>query len=67
MQGDATWLIAAVVLLVLVVVAVGVVVAAVRSRGGATAATAREILDRRYAQGELDREEYLQGRADLGP
>lgn len=67
MQGGATWLIPAVVLLVLLTVAVAAAVAAVRSRRGTTAATAREVLDRRYALGELDREEYLQRRADLEP
>lgn len=34
-------------------------------RGGGTRMSARERLDLRYAQGELDRDEYLQRRADM--
>jgi putative membrane protein len=32
----------------------------------ATAPTALETLDQRYARGEVSREEYLQARSDLG-
>lgn len=34
-------------------------------RGGSRAPTAREILDRRYAEGELSREDYQRMRKDL--
>ncbi len=37
----------------------------IRDRGG-RARTARDILDDRYARGEIDREEYLQRRNDIG-
>jgi putative membrane protein len=35
------------------------------SAGGARARTAREILDERYARGEIDREEYQRRRDDM--
>jgi putative membrane protein len=35
-------------------------------RGQRQNKTALDILDERYARGEIDREEYLNGRADLG-
>ena len=43
------------------------VVVATRSAGGSREAhkSAREILDSRYARGEIDRDEYTQKRADL--
>jgi putative membrane protein len=33
--------------------------------GGARVRTGREILDERYARGEIDREEYLRRRDDM--
>ncbi len=56
-------------LLVVVLVAlIGWLVWAVarRSSGSVSSESAREVLDRRYARGEIDREEYLQRKADLG-
>jgi putative membrane protein len=35
------------------------------SQGGARVRTAREILDERYARGEIDREEYQRRRDDI--
>jgi putative membrane protein len=35
------------------------------SDGGGRARTAREILDERYARGEIDREEYQRRRDDI--
>ncbi len=34
--------------------------------GGGRVHTARDILDQRYARGEIDREEYLRRRDDMG-
>jgi putative membrane protein len=34
-------------------------------RGGASGPSAREILDRRYARGEITREEYRRLRSDI--
>jgi putative membrane protein len=36
------------------------------SDGGGRVRTAREILDERYARGEIDREEYQRRRDDIG-
>lgn len=59
------WLVP-VLVLVAIAVGVGALVSSLRSRGGASSGTTpREILDRRYAAGELTREEYLQRRDDL--
>lgn len=63
-EGPAAWLLAAVVALVLVLVAL-TVLAARRRRLAGDGGDARSLLDRRYAAGELSREEYLQRRQDL--
>jgi len=50
---------------------IGVIVLLVRWLGGgnggrgASARTARDILDERYARGEIDREEYVQRKNDI--
>ncbi len=53
----------------LVVLLIALIVPFVRSRGGGKAApgtpTARDILDERYARGEIDREEYQRRRQDI--
>lgn len=48
-------------------VLVAIVVALVRWSGGAgsSARTPRDILDGRYARGEIDREEYMRRRQDI--
>ncbi len=52
-------------------VLVAIIVGLVRWLGGAGGATgrptrtAREILDERYARGEIDREEYLKRKQDI--
>ena len=49
-----------------------IIVGVVRWLGGTggggvgSARTAREILDERYARGEIDREEYMRRRQDIG-
>lgn len=67
MDGMGGWMMLAPILLILVVAAgIGAAVVVRRSGGrGTGSSTAREILDRRYAEGEIDREEYLQLREDL--
>ena len=60
-------------LLMLAVIAlvVGLVVLLVRLLGGerglpsAATRTAREVLDERYARGDIDRDEYLKRRQDI--
>jgi putative membrane protein len=57
-----------VVVWVLVVAAVVLGVRALTAdRGGFTPASARELLDRRFAAGELTREQYEEMRRTLGP
>ncbi len=64
-MGGWMWLL----LLLAAVVVIVAVVAIVRAAGGGRRTDAdlspRELLDRRYAQGDLPREEYLQRRDDL--
>jgi hypothetical protein len=43
------------------------VAAAPAAGGETTGETPRQILDRRYAAGEIDRKDYLQRKADLEP
>jgi putative membrane protein len=54
----------------LVILLIALIAPFVRSFGGGTAGprapTARDILDERYAKGEIDREEYLRRRQDIG-
>jgi putative membrane protein len=59
------WLWAVLPLLMLAVVASVWLVRSARSRAGSDAAAARRDLDLRYARGEVDRDDYLQRRADL--
>lgn len=66
MMGGGAMLLVPLVVLVLVVLGVIALVRFLTARGRDTGTpTAREILDRRYAEGELSREEYLQLRDDL--
>ncbi|MCB2212292.1 SHOCT domain-containing protein [bacterium] len=37
-----------------------------RSGNGSSTESAKEVLDRRFAQGEITREQYLQMKKDLG-
>jgi putative membrane protein len=57
------WALLGLALLVLVVVATVWLVKQMTSSGSGS--THREILERRYAAGEIDREEFLQRREDL--
>lgn len=74
MMGGATWLWMLLGVLLVAAVIVGIVVIAVvviRKTSGSPAPpgtdeTPRQILDARYARGELTREDYLQARRDLG-
>ncbi|MGD2173132.1 MAG: SHOCT domain-containing protein [Gammaproteobacteria bacterium] len=61
--GGVMWI----VWILVVALLVWIVVTATRSAGGSreTPRSAREILDSRYANGEIDRDEYQQKRADL--
>jgi putative membrane protein len=51
------------------IVIVGAIILALRSGGsrsdGGPSRSAREVLDERYARGEIDREEYRRRREDL--
>jgi len=53
----------------LVILLIALIVPFVRSLGGGSASprepTARDILDERYARGEIDREEYQRRRQDI--
>jgi putative membrane protein len=53
----------------LIILLVVLIVPFVRSMGGGNASprgrTPRDILDERYAKGEIDREEYLRRRQDI--
>lgn len=66
MMGGWMWILPA---LVLIVIALAVLAIVRRSNDGRTAYTddrsPREVLDQRYAAGEIDRDEYLQRRDDL--
>jgi putative membrane protein len=60
------WLIWIVLIVVLVLVLRAVIPPGTRPDGGRSDKTAREILDERYARGEIDKDEYEQKRRDLG-
>ncbi|MBW3561909.1 MAG: c-type cytochrome [Actinobacteria bacterium] len=66
MMGGWMWILPA---LVLIVIALAVLAIVRRSNDGRTTNTddrsPREVLDQRYAAGEIDRDEYLQRRDDL--
>ncbi len=51
----------------LIILLIALIVPFVRSLGGGSASpsSARDILDERYAKGEIDREEYLRRRQDI--
>ena len=58
-------------MIVWLAVLVAIIVALIRwiagtSSGAGSARTARDILDDRYARGEIDREEYLKRKQDIG-
>lgn len=66
MMDGGMWVIPLVVIVAIATVIVVVVVSLRSGRGGgAREPTPRELLDRRYARGELTRDEYLQQRNDL--
>jgi len=56
--------------IVLVIVLIAVIVPFIRWTGGGAsgprARTARDVLDERYAKGEIDREEYMRRKQDIG-
>jgi putative membrane protein len=54
-----------IVLLALVIAGIVALVRWVGGDGGGRVRTAREILDERYARGEIDREEYQRRRDDI--
>ncbi len=54
--------------IVLVVLLIALIIPFARGIGGGgspRARTARDVLDERYARGEIDREEYLRRRQDI--
>ena len=71
--GWGGWLVTVLLLLILVALVVAVVLALVRSAGGragdggasASVSPAQQLLDERYARGEIDEIEYLHRRAVL--
>jgi putative membrane protein len=70
--GWGGWLVSVLLLLILVALVVGVVLALVRSSGGrpgegdaSSSSPAQQLLDERYARGEIDEIEYLHRRAVL--
>lgn len=65
MMGGWMWLLPA-LLVVVIVLAVAALVRGSRGRSGPSRGRSpRELLDERYAAGEIDRDEYLQRRDDL--
>ncbi|MBW3665776.1 MAG: c-type cytochrome [Actinobacteria bacterium] len=66
MMGGGMWAIPVLVVVAIVAVIVAVVASLRSGRGrGNREPTPRELLDRRYARGELTRDDYLQRRNDL--
>ena len=64
--GGGMWLIWIVLIVVLVLVLRAVILPGTGQNGGRSGKTAREVLDERYARGEIDKDEYEQKRRDLG-
>lgn len=65
MMGGWMWLLPLVALVAIVLAVLAIVRWSRDPRGGPAARSAREVLDQRYAAGEMDRDEYLQRRRDL--
>lgn len=63
--GGGMWLLWIVLIVVLVLV-VKAMSGPGSTQGGGQARSPREILDERYARGEIDKDEYEQKRKDLG-
>ena len=63
--STAAWLVGALVVLVVAVVVLVALAARQRRPAGVGGIDARSVLDRRYAAGDLTREEYLERRRDL--
>lgn len=65
MMGGWMWIVPALVLMVIALAVFAIVRGSNDRRTRSTDASPRELLDRRYAAGEIGRDEYLQRRDDL--
>ena len=72
MDGGGGWLLMTLLMLFVLVLAVGALIWVLRANHGprwhqadSSVATSRQILDERYARGEIDEEEYQRRRAIL--